>query len=51
MLDQATTFYIEAIINKKGKLSLFPKKSESSISFIQSSIEKEKLTRVTESQK
>ncbi len=46
LLDQASTFYIEAEIKKKDKLSLFPKKSESSVTYIQNSIEKGKLFRV-----
>lgn len=46
MLDQASAFYIETEIKKNGKMNLFPKKSESSISFIDHRIEKGKLKEI-----
>jgi hypothetical protein len=42
--DMFNTMYFEAIINKKGKVELFPNRSESTIISIQRRIEEESLT-------
>lgn len=46
MLDQASAFYVETELKKNGKMNLFPKKSESSISYIDHLIEKGKLKEI-----
>lgn len=46
LLDKADTYYIEVELKKRDQLSLFHKRSESSISYIDGDIEKGKLTEI-----